>query len=188
MRAAGLPEHGGISANPHAALPIQLNFNDSDSPAEVINKLFLGPFATGGRRPSWLMSSPPLGDQEVRQFGQAPGANCRWCSVGGLRDLFDLAALGQRGRLRTAVLVLRIQRLEAVGVAVVDHIPGPSALVNDTSAILAIAMPCADRSMIWARRQVTTDPVPLRTIRQQPQALVVIVFARPHPLRHGSAA
>lgn len=40
-----------------------------------------------------------------------------------------------------------------------------SALVNDTSAIFATGMPCADSSTIWARRQVTTDPVPLRMIR-----------------------
>ena len=40
-----------------------------------------------------------------------------------------------------------------------------SALVNVTSAIFAGAMPCADSRTICARRQVTTDPVPLRTIR-----------------------
>ncbi|WP_307659333.1 hypothetical protein [Streptomyces sp. V1I1] len=40
-----------------------------------------------------------------------------------------------------------------------------SALVNVTSAILATGMPWADSSTIWARRQVTTDPVPLRMIR-----------------------
>ncbi|BCL28484.1 hypothetical protein GCM10017557_33430 [Streptomyces aurantiacus] len=31
-----------------------------------------------------------------------------------------------------------------------------SSLVNDTSAILATGMPCADNSTIWARRHVTT--------------------------------
>lgn len=40
-----------------------------------------------------------------------------------------------------------------------------SAQVNDTSAIFATGMPCADSSTIWARRQDTTDPVPLRIIR-----------------------
>lgn len=40
-----------------------------------------------------------------------------------------------------------------------------SVLVNVTSAIFATAMPCADNSTIWARRQVTTDPVPRRMIR-----------------------
>ncbi|AXQ53994.1 hypothetical protein D0C37_04870 [Streptomyces koyangensis] len=40
-----------------------------------------------------------------------------------------------------------------------------SALVNVTSAIFATGMRWADSSTIWARRQVTTDPVPRRTIR-----------------------
>jgi hypothetical protein len=39
------------------------------------------------------------------------------------------------------------------------------ALVNATSAIAAISMPCADSSTICTRRQVTTDPAPRRTIR-----------------------
>ncbi|MCZ0996310.1 hypothetical protein O1L44_29550 [Streptomyces noursei] len=37
--------------------------------------------------------------------------------------------------------------------------------MNDTSAILATGMPCADSKTIWARRQVTTDPLPRRMIR-----------------------
>jgi hypothetical protein len=37
--------------------------------------------------------------------------------------------------------------------------------VNVTSAIFVTGMPCADNSTIWARRQVTTEPVPLRMIR-----------------------
>ena len=40
-----------------------------------------------------------------------------------------------------------------------------SALVKVTSAIFTTGMPCADSRIIWARRQVTTDPVPLRMIR-----------------------
>ncbi|ATW52705.1 hypothetical protein CGZ69_18805 [Streptomyces peucetius subsp. caesius ATCC 27952] len=40
-----------------------------------------------------------------------------------------------------------------------------SGLVNVTSAIFATGMLCADNSTIWARRQVTTEPVPLRMIR-----------------------
>jgi hypothetical protein len=39
-----------------------------------------------------------------------------------------------------------------------------SSLVNVTSAIFATGIFCADNSTIWARRQVTTDPVPRRTI------------------------
>ena len=40
-----------------------------------------------------------------------------------------------------------------------------SSLVNATFAIAATFMPCADSSTICARRQVTTDPLPRRTIR-----------------------
>ncbi|CAM5569828.1 hypothetical protein SALBM311S_02071 [Streptomyces alboniger] len=37
----------GMSANPHDALPIRLNVDDSDSPSDVVDALFLGRFATG---------------------------------------------------------------------------------------------------------------------------------------------
>ncbi|WP_308083189.1 hypothetical protein [Streptomyces sp. NK15101] len=37
--------------------------------------------------------------------------------------------------------------------------------MNVTSAIFATGMRCADSSTIWARRQVTTEPVLLRMIR-----------------------
>lgn len=36
-----------MSANPQNALPIRLNVDDSDSPADVVDALFLGRFATG---------------------------------------------------------------------------------------------------------------------------------------------
>ncbi|WP_208828056.1 DUF5925 domain-containing protein [Streptomyces ficellus] len=38
---------GRMSANPHEALPIRLTVDDSDSPADVVDALFLGRFATG---------------------------------------------------------------------------------------------------------------------------------------------
>lgn len=38
---------GGMSAHPHDALPIRLNVDDSDSPSDVVDALFLGRFATG---------------------------------------------------------------------------------------------------------------------------------------------
>ncbi len=38
---------GAMSANPEAALPIRLNVDDSDSPSDVVDALFLGRFATG---------------------------------------------------------------------------------------------------------------------------------------------
>nr|WP_286199551.1 DUF5925 domain-containing protein [Actinospica acidiphila] len=36
-----------MSAHPHDALPIRLNVDDNDSPADVVDALFLGRFATG---------------------------------------------------------------------------------------------------------------------------------------------
>ncbi|MGW3780832.1 hypothetical protein [Streptomyces sp. NPDC005091] len=36
--------------------------------------------------------------------------------------------------------------------------------MNVTSAILVTAMPSADSSTIWARRQVTIDSAPRRTV------------------------
>nr|WP_269859625.1 hypothetical protein [Streptomyces sp. RPT161] len=45
-----------------------------------------------------------------------------------------------------------------------------SALVNVTSTIFATGMPCADSNTIWARRQDTTDPLPLRMIRSSPRS------------------
>jgi hypothetical protein len=68
----------------------------------------------------------PLGDQEVGQLGQAPGR--KWQAVLGrlgLGDLLDVAPLGQGERPGPAALVLRVERLEAVGVEVVDHVPNP---------------------------------------------------------------
>ncbi|MEU7064882.1 DUF5925 domain-containing protein [Streptomyces sp. NPDC053429] len=38
---------GAMSANPHDALPIRLTLDDSDSPSDVVDALFLGRFASG---------------------------------------------------------------------------------------------------------------------------------------------
>jgi hypothetical protein len=42
-----------------------------------------------------------------------------------LGDLLDLVPLRQRERLRPSSFVLRVERVEAVGVEVVDHIADP---------------------------------------------------------------
>ncbi|SCF60520.1 hypothetical protein GA0115258_10392 [Streptomyces sp. LamerLS-31b] len=42
-----------------------------------------------------------------------------------------------------------------------------SVLVNDTSAIFGTGIPWAESSTVWARRQVTTEPVPRRMIRSR---------------------
>ena len=56
--------------------------------------------------------------------------------------------------------------------------------MNDTSAIFATGMPCADSSTIWARRQVTTDPRASADDPQQPLALVVIDLAYAYSFCH----
>ncbi|MFE5615951.1 DUF5925 domain-containing protein [Streptomyces sp. NPDC056470] len=42
-----VPSGGTAPSEPHRALPIRLNVDDSDSPSDVIDALFLGRFATG---------------------------------------------------------------------------------------------------------------------------------------------
>jgi len=53
--------------------------------------------------------------------------------------------------------------------------------VQGYAALLATGMPCADSSTICARRQVTTDPVPLRMIRSSsscPSPIIDLAYAR----------
>jgi hypothetical protein len=68
----------------------------------------------------------PLGDQEVREFGQAPGRK-RQAVLGrpGLGDRLDLTPLGQREGLRPTAFVFWVEGVEAIGVEVVDHVPDP---------------------------------------------------------------
>ena len=108
----------------------------------------------------------PLGDQEVGQLGQAPGRE-RQAVLDrlGLGDLLDLPALGQGERLRPAARYFGYSESKPSALKLWITSRTRSALVNVTSAIFATSMPCADSSTICARRQVTTDPVPRRTIR-----------------------
>ncbi len=46
----------GMSAHPHEALPIRLTVDDSDSPSDVVDALFLGRFATGEQPYSHAMN------------------------------------------------------------------------------------------------------------------------------------
>jgi hypothetical protein len=68
----------------------------------------------------------PLGHQEVGQLGQAPGGK-RQVMLGRLRfgDLLDLPPLPQGELGRVTASVLRVQRIEPVGVEVADHVPDP---------------------------------------------------------------
>jgi hypothetical protein len=107
----------------------------------------------------------PLGHQELRQLGQAPGENGRPCSAGRVLATFLISRRWTRvnfgGRpplyfgyneLNPSALKLRITSRTR------------SSLVNATFAIPAVSMPCADSSTICARRQVTADPAPRRMI------------------------
>ncbi|MEU3372055.1 DUF5925 domain-containing protein [Streptomyces sp. NPDC006660] len=51
---------GAMSANPEAALPIRLTMDDGDSPADVVDALFLGRFATGEQPFSHCSSIDPV--------------------------------------------------------------------------------------------------------------------------------
>jgi hypothetical protein len=108
----------------------------------------------------------PLCHQEVRQLGQAPGRERQAVLYRlGLRDLLDLAVVRHGERARTAVGVLPVQRVETVSGEVVDYVADRSGLVKVTSAVFATGIFCPDNSTICARRPVTTDSLPRRTIR-----------------------
>jgi hypothetical protein len=108
----------------------------------------------------------PLGHQEHRQLGQAPGGKRQIMSGRlGLGDLLDLPPLAQRELRRMPAFVLRVKRAEPVGLKFRITSRTRSSLVNATFAIAGTSMPCADSSTICARRQVTTEPLPPRMIR-----------------------
>jgi hypothetical protein len=68
----------------------------------------------------------PIGDQELRQLGQAPRRKRQPMVTGvGLRDLLNLAALREGELRRPSALVLRIQRAEPIGVEVTDDVADP---------------------------------------------------------------
>jgi hypothetical protein len=71
-----------------------------------------------------MSSTTPLGDQEVGQFGQAPGRK-RQAVLGrlGLGDLLDLPAFWEGEGSRSAAHVLRVERVEAVGVEALTPSP-----------------------------------------------------------------
>lgn len=60
-----------------------------------------------------------------------------------------------------------------------------SSLVNATLAIAGASMPGGDGSTICARRQVTTDPLPRRTIRTSRAPSSIIDRTHPQAISHG---
>jgi hypothetical protein len=83
----------------------------------------------------------------------------------GLRDLLDLPPLTQRELRRPAPLYLGYSELNPSALKLRITSRTRSSLVNATFAIAVTFMPWADSKTICARRQVTTDPLPRRTIR-----------------------
>jgi hypothetical protein len=108
----------------------------------------------------------PLGDQEAGQLGQAPRGE-RQVMLGrlGLGELLDLPPLPEGELRRAAAAVPGYSELNPSALKLPITSRTRSSLVNATLAIAAASMPWADSSTICARRQVTTDPVPRRTIR-----------------------
>jgi hypothetical protein len=112
-----------------------------------------------------MSSTTPLGDQEVGQLAQAPGRKRQVVVLRAAeRQPLDLLALGEGERRRPTASVTRVQRVEPVGVEVVDDIADP-VLVKVTSAIRGAGMPWAASRIMWARRQVTTEPLLRCTMR-----------------------
>ena len=69
----------------------------------------------------------PLGDQELRQLRQAvPGRT-------GLGELLDLPALREGDLRRLPAPVPGVERVEPVGVEVVDDIPDPQPLAHHSA-------------------------------------------------------
>jgi hypothetical protein len=109
----------------------------------------------------------PLSDQELGQLRQALRRERQvMLSRPRPNDLLDLPPLREGEFRRPTALVPRIQGGEPVGVEVADTSRTRSSLVKATLAIAAASMPWADSSTICAGRQVTTDPLPRRTIRR----------------------
>ncbi len=119
------------------------------------------------RRPSWLMSSTtPSATRKSASLARLQVENGRSCSVGLDFAIFLISrrsgSVNVFGR-PPEYFGYRESKPSALKLWITSRTR--SSLVNDTSAIFATGMPCAESSTIWARRQVTTDPVPLRIIR-----------------------
>ncbi|CAM5479776.1 hypothetical protein SALBM217S_05761 [Streptomyces griseoloalbus] len=73
-RGARVTDHGGMSAQPHDALPIRLNVDDNDSPSDVLDALFLGRFATGEQPTRTPSTSNASGRRDAPACGRAGAA------------------------------------------------------------------------------------------------------------------
>ncbi len=108
----------------------------------------------------------PLGDQEARQLARLQVENGRSCSVGLDFAIFLISRRsGSVNVFGRPPEYFGYRELKPLALKLWITSRTRSALVKVTSAIFATGMPWADSRTIWARRQVTTEPVPRRMIR-----------------------
>jgi hypothetical protein len=90
-------------------------------------------------------------------------------------DLAYLRALSQIELRRPAAGVAGLSESNPSALKLCSTSRTRSGLVKVTVAIAGTSMPCADSSTICARRQVTTEPEPRRTVRSSrlPSSLVI---------------
>ena len=142
----------------------------------------------GQQRPQALVGdvlNHPLGHQELRQLGQAPPRERQpVVSRGGLGDLLDLPALGQREHRRPPARIPRIQRVKAVGAEIMQHVPDP---------VLAGKSQPRDLRHAHALRRPQHHlrppprhhrPRPAANDPSQPVALIIADLAYLHPASH----
>src|SRR6266536_1368859 len=119
------------------------------------------------RRPSWLMSSTtPSATRKSASLDRLQAEKGRSCSAG--LDLATFLISRRWPRVNFGgwlPLYLGYSELNPSALKLRITSRTRSSLVNATLAIAATSMPWADSRTICARRQVTTEPVPRRTIR-----------------------
>jgi hypothetical protein len=126
----------------------------------------------------------PLSDQEVGQLRKTPGRKWQVMILRpGQRDLLDLLTLreGERGWPPTPIL--RVDRVEPVGVEVVDDIPDPIGAGEGDLGDLG------DRHALGAQQDHLGSapgdhrPAPAAQDTQQPVAFSLVKLAHPAPVR-----
>jgi len=119
------------------------------------------------RRPSWLMSSTtPSATRKSASLARLQTENGRPWPAGLDLAIFLISRRWPRvnfGARPPLYLGYSESNPSALKLRITSRTR--SSLVNATLAIAATSMPWADSSTICARRQVTTDPLPRRTIR-----------------------
>lgn len=138
------------------------------------------------RRPSWLMSSTtPSATRKSASLVRLQVENAQ-AMLGrlGFGDLGDVTAFRQGEGLRPATFVLRVERFEAVGVEVVDHIPDPVRTRERHLGDLRHRHALRGQQHHLGPPPGHHRPGSPADDPQQPPALVVINLPDPHALSH----